>query len=1511
MSPSPAAAAIPAGGMSADAMNTMFTTYGDAGNHWTGGDNTASVVLPDGRVAWLFADSFLGTVNADHTRPRNAPMVNNLIVVQDGANLTTTLHGGTAQAPEALVKPAQPDEFFWAADGTVENNTLKVIYNRLRKTGSGVLDFEQTGVSLATFALPALTLSSVVDLPVGPSISWGAGIFPDGAYTYIYGISSGSGFMKFAHLARVPAGGLSGPWQYWTGAAWSSDPNAAGRLISGVGGGGVQKVGGQYVWVSHENNLMFDSQIVAYTSASPTGPFSGPIQLFTAPEVTQPGVFMYNARVHPELARDGKLLVSYDLNSMETDGTYNDVRQGRPRFIEVDWPRPATSPDVPAAPTGLEVTLHGDLAVLEWQAVPGATAYWLHQRDVTGGQTHFARVPTSTNQLRKEAAFLFDGHTYEYKVTAANAAGAGPFSATVSATVDVPPPPAPTGVTATANTSGGATISWDPVPDVWGYTVLARDITIGETDFSSDGQPESGSTEYVADRLVHGHEYEFVVKAKNGGGESAASAGVRATAFYAPPAAVTGLTTTLKPDGSIELNWDETAPGLWYQVYQRDATAADTDFTKLPYPATSNTMTAGYLQHGHVYEYKVAAINEGGEGPTSPVASATSTIAPPAAPTGLTATPAADGTIALSWTAPDPELWHLVYTRDVTAGETEYTAWEWPVTECCTATAGMLKHGHVYDYKVVALNGGGESAASNVARATANLPLPAAPTNLQATAGDRRVTLTWTSPEPGAWHWVYVRDVTGDGVWRKLDLPITTCCTFTVTELTNGHAYQFRTAVIGADGAPDSAQSNTASATPAGLAPDAPGNMTATPGNAQVTIRWEPSTTAGAWYWVYTRDATAGQAWQKLELPVSTCCTFTSTGLTNGHRYEYKVAAIGANGAPDSAATNVAAATPVAPAPAAPSNLRATAGNGQVTLNWSASSTSGAWYWVWMRNASAGQAWQKLSLPIDSCCSFTSTGLTNGDRYEFRVNTIGSNGGPDSDFSNVDDATPAAPRPGPPTNLNVVSGNGKATLTWTASSTPGAWYWVWMRNVSAGQAWQKLSLPIDSCCSFTSTGLTNGDRYDYKVTTIGDGGPDSVASNVESAYPVAPTPGAPSGLTATAGNGKVTLNWNASSTSGAWYWIWSRNVSAGQSWQKNPTPVSSCCSYVAAYLTNGKKYEFRVQAIGTGGAPDSGYSNVREATPVAPRPAPPTNLKATITSLGITLSWTASTTPGAWYWIERRTTPVNTAWTRYKWPDSSCCNFTATMLSHGTQQFRVITIGSGGAEDSVPSAVVSVDYTPPAIPTNLRYRKTVSKGSPAVILSWNKSRNATTYVIEARNRTRNGAWYTTGETSSTSYLFECSGTDLYEFRVAAKNTVGQSWYSNHVNMLRPDEGWQPYSPPWKEPWLKISSWYYVMQTSDNCVANADLCYRQVQFRSKGREFYRRNGEYGFFEYSWVSTDMEYHYRSCPLALPGPNLCSAPTDWAWALIPGRCNPKTYFGIIKAIEPYNCLVYTWKP
>jgi hypothetical protein len=112
------------------------------------------------------------------------------------------LHDGSAARPDALVKPTGEEELLWVADRLVESGALKP-YNRFGRLGSGGLDLELVGTSLATFALPEFTVGSVLDLPVGKSIYRDSTLFVGGGYAYVYGNSSCLDGLTFGHVARA------------------------------------------------------------------------------------------------------------------------------------------------------------------------------------------------------------------------------------------------------------------------------------------------------------------------------------------------------------------------------------------------------------------------------------------------------------------------------------------------------------------------------------------------------------------------------------------------------------------------------------------------------------------------------------------------------------------------------------------------------------------------------------------------------------------------------------------------------------------------------------------------------------------------------------------------------------------------------------------------------------------------------------------------------------------------------------------------------------------------------------------------------------------------------------------------------------------------------------------------------------------------------------------------------------------------------------------------------------
>lgn len=708
----PAAAA--GGRMSAEQLTALFTTYGDTSGQWSGADRTASLPLPDGRLLWLFSDTFLGPVGPGHSRPRTSPFINNSAVVQRDGRLERTVHGGTPQDPAALVPTGVAGEFYWVGDATVHGEgDVHAIYNRYRRTGGGGLDFTLLGSALATFSLPDLTLTGVRPLPLSDRIAWGSELLADGGHTYIYGSEAVEG-MKFAHVARVSGTDLGGAWQFWTGSGWSPEESASRRLLSGVGTAyGVQRVGDRYLLVTHENNLMFSPDFVAYTAPSPTGPFEGPDYLFRAPE-TDDGDIVYDAHLHPDLSRPGRLLMSYNVNSLDAEKMYSDVRVYRPRFVEVGWPRTPPDPKaVPAAPAGLVAAAEGaGNAVLNWQAPAGApTGYRVHRRDVTAGQTHFVRLPQVVPDTHFSADFLVNGHTYEFRVSAVNAAGEGPVSGSAGATATVPPPSPPVDVRAVAGTAGEVTVSWPEQPFVRVHRVLHRDLTAGQREPVPAGS-FTGTSARIGP-LVHGHEYEFTVVAVGGGGLSQPSAPVTATAFQAPPGPPAGLTARSATDGTIRLAWKPPGPGVTYRVHQRDVTAGETAF-RPPAPVGDATEhTARLLVHGHEYEFVVTAVNGGGEGPRSVPVRARSGYTPPqAAPANFRVLPGdRPGELKLSWDPTAAATGYWVTTRDLTAGQAGPVRSELPTLGTST-TLILLPGGHRLELTVAAFNQGGDGPAT-------------------------------------------------------------------------------------------------------------------------------------------------------------------------------------------------------------------------------------------------------------------------------------------------------------------------------------------------------------------------------------------------------------------------------------------------------------------------------------------------------------------------------------------------------------------------------------------------------------------------------------------------------------------------------------------------------------------------------------------------------------------------------------------------------------------------------
>ncbi len=831
----------------------------------------------------------------------------------------------------------------------------------------------------------------------------------------------------------------------------------------------------------------------------------------------------------------------------------------------------------------------------------------------------------------------------------------------------------------------------------------------------------------------------------------------------AGPTAPANLVVEINDSRAI-LTWDAVDGATEYRIYRA---GPDGTLTRIAegVTVTETTFIDTDLTNGTEYRYVVRAVNSDGESGDSEEIMLTS----PAlwGPVNL-AVEINDSRAILTWDAVDGAEEYRVYRASPDEIFTRIAS-NTTITETTFTDTGLV-NGTEYRYRVRAVDSAdGESSDSAEVTATPALIAPLAPTNLTATPGSNQVLLSWDAVDGAAEYRVF-SSFLSSGALPRIAVGVTiTDPTYTDTNLINGFPYRY--AVRAVNRAGESPSSDEVTATPAAsvTAPAAPGNLSATAGNAEVSLLWD-AVDGATEYQIYRADTANGVLTRIASSVTINTVNYTDTGLVNGTTYRYTVRA--SNSVGESSDSSEVTATPAVPVPAAPANLTATAVSARVSLSWDAADDA-AEYRVYRKITVDGTL---TRIGSTAATSYADTGLTNGTTYRYVVRAANTAG--ESPDSNEASATPNLPAP---ENLTATAGTAQVLLSWDAV-TRAAEYRIYRAATADGTLTRIAENITITTTSYTDADLAGGTAYRYVVRSV-SGAAESPNSNEASAATPA-VPAAPANLSATLGNTQVSLTWDEVDNAAEYYVYRAPRSSFAVFVRIADSTTITDASYTDTGLTAGDAFRYVVRAVNSNG--ESLNSDIVTVT-VITVPSVPANLRATVADAAVALSWDAvagaaqyriyraATANGTLTRIAGSTTITDTAYT-----DTGLTNSTAYRYT-----VRAVNAAGESADSSEVSATPAAVTTVPAAPANLSF----ITGAVSVILSWDAVAGATEYRVYRAATADGTLTRIDGSTTITDITYtDTSVTNgvAYRYAVRAVNAIGESIDSSEVT-ARPDD----------------------------------------------------------------------------------------------------------------------------
>ena len=308
---------------------------------WRGADGAATIDLENGKILWLFSDTFIDT---DGTGKRtNSTMINNSLAVQDGSELSQSSLAfywkGTGKNPKAFFE-LPGNTWFWTGHGTVVDGKLLIFLFEEKSTTVG-LGFETLGWTLTIIDNPNDNPDLwKIKYIKGPDtfgvIVGSSAVLKDNSFVYAFGVKEPGTHETYLirfEKDKVTSGDLSG-MEWWAENEWTKniteEPKSS-KLFDGQTEFSVHfdEKTGRYIQIQ---TFGFGKASLGYRFAEKLqGPWNEPV-IFYTPDLKNDKQFVYTANAHPELMGDG-IFITYNINNFDFKQLVNDESIYFPKLV--------------------------------------------------------------------------------------------------------------------------------------------------------------------------------------------------------------------------------------------------------------------------------------------------------------------------------------------------------------------------------------------------------------------------------------------------------------------------------------------------------------------------------------------------------------------------------------------------------------------------------------------------------------------------------------------------------------------------------------------------------------------------------------------------------------------------------------------------------------------------------------------------------------------------------------------------------------------------------------------------------------------------------------------------------------------------------------------------------------------------------------------------------------------------------------------------------------------------